>query len=380
MHVYAHQQTRTSTVIVFLRLKILAKYRRLTSNGPTVEVCGGLFIHSFISVSLLLDLHTLFCRSRRKTKVVNYSEDKDFDDDDFASVKVPPSKKSRDSVKLENKNSSNKSSSQESNSESAASQKSRRPLDERLHERDLEAAIMLSMLSNEDSKKDQCLTSKGEITVQGPVDENTDPTSLCRSNCSVDIEAFGLDGITPEKELLAVPKQRKAKEEIKKLTNEDEDYEPKLTPDSESDDDFSEPTESEDEEFTVSKSSKTKKKDKATKKERNKPAPASKKEKSVSKPSKPKLQAAASKPLKSSPSSKPASKRPIPSSTVSVSKPALSPGPAGSRIPKWTPPGQIGRSPTSSLSPAVRSPGQGLRLGLSRRVRVKPLHPGVTSH
>lgn len=41
--------------------------------------------------------------------------------------------------------------------------------------------------------------------------------------------------------------------------------------------------------------------------------------------------------------------------------------------------GQIGRSPTSSTPPAVKSPGQGLRLGLSRLVRVKPLHPGVGS-
>lgn len=42
--------------------------------------------------------------------------------------------------------------------------------------------------------------------------------------------------------------------------------------------------------------------------------------------------------------------------------------------------GQIGRSPTSSTGPAVKSPGQGLRLGLSRLVRVKPLHPSVASH
>ncbi|KAG7267397.1 hypothetical protein CRUP_017746 [Coryphaenoides rupestris] len=44
----------------------------------------------------------------------------------------------------------------------------------------------------------------------------------------------------------------------------------------------------------------------------------------------------------------------------------------------------VGRSPSSSssssLGSGVRSPGQGLRLGLSRRVRVKPLHPSMTSH
>ena len=42
--------------------------------------------------------------------------------------------------------------------------------------------------------------------------------------------------------------------------------------------------------------------------------------------------------------------------------------------------GQVGRSPSSSQPPTVRSPGQGLRLGLSRLVRVKPLHPSVASH
>ncbi|XP_068611520.1 RAD51-associated protein 1 [Brachionichthys hirsutus] len=317
-------------------------------------------------------------RPSRKNKVVDYSEDKAFDDDeDFASVKAPPSKKAREGVRAENKKSLNKPSSQESKSESAVSQKSR-PFDERLHERDLEAAVMLSMLSNEGRKRDESPTSKGEREVQSPVDENTDPASLCRSNCSVDIAAFGLDGITSEKESPAVPKQRKANEEIRRLRDEDEDYEPKLIP--ETDEDFSDPAESEDEEFTASKTSETKKKEKVTKKEKKKQHPASKKEKSGSKPSKSKLQAAASKPLKSPPSTKAAPKRPNSPSLVPTSRPALSPGPAGSRIPKWTPPGQIGGSPTSSPSSAMTSPGQGLRLGLSRRVRVKPLHPGAASH
>lgn len=39
----------------------------------------------------------------------------------------------------------------------------RRPLDERLHERDLEAAITLSLLNNADGIKDQSPTSKGML-------------------------------------------------------------------------------------------------------------------------------------------------------------------------------------------------------------------------
>ncbi|XP_044041458.1 RAD51-associated protein 1 isoform X2 [Siniperca chuatsi] len=316
-------------------------------------------------------------RPSRKTKTVNYCEANDFDDDDdFASAKAPPSKKAKEDVKQEHKKSSSKSSSQEFNSQSTVSQKSRRPLDERLHERDLEAAITLSLL------KDQSPTSKGDVKIQVAVDENTDPTSLHLSNCSVNSAILGLDEIIPEKESLTLSRHKKeaatkATEEQRKKLTDDEDYEPKLTPDSESDDNFSEPAESEDEEFTVKKVSKTKKKEKVTKNEKPKQPPASKKEKH---PSKSKSQAAASTPVRSPPTAKHAPKRPASSSTVSTSKPAFSMSPAGGRIPKWTPPGQIGRSPNSSQSPSVKSPGQGLRLGLSRVVRVKPLHPSVVSH
>lgn len=146
--------------------------------------------------------------------------------------------------------------------------------------------------------------------------------------------SLGLDKISSETETLAQTKQRNAApkatgEPRKKLTDEDEDYEPKLTPgcpsavlpstvcfcaitgnlcyfppcvskkksmysfsDSESDDDFSEPPESEDEEFTVKKVNKSKKKEKVTKNEKTKQPPSSKKEKPASKSSKSKSQAA----------------------------------------------------------------------------------------
>ncbi|XP_026182537.1 RAD51-associated protein 1 [Mastacembelus armatus] len=320
-------------------------------------------------------------RPSRKTKVVNYCEAKDLEDDeDFACVKAPPSKKAREDVKQqENKKSFSKLPSQETKSQSTLSQKSRRQLEER----DLDAAITLSMLNNTDEIKDQCPTSKGYVKIQLPADENTDPSLLHLSNCSVDGAVLGLDEITSEKESSALSKQRKSstkttEEKKKKLQEEDEDYQPKLTHDSESDEYFSEPDESEDEEFTVKKVSKTKK-NKVSKKEKAKQHPASKKEKQPSKSSKPKSQSAASTPLRGPPTAKSATKKPVSSSTVLVSKPAVSVSPAGGKIPKWNPPGQIGKSPTSS-GPAVKSPGQGLRLGLSRFVRVKPLHPSVTSH
>uniref|UniRef100_A0A8D2ZUE7 RAD51 interacting motif domain-containing protein n=1 Tax=Scophthalmus maximus TaxID=52904 RepID=A0A8D2ZUE7_SCOMX len=300
-------------------------------------------------------------------------------DEDFACAKAPPSKKAREDVKQqqEHKKSSGKSSSQETNSQSALSQKSRRPLDVKLLERDLEAAITLSLLNNAEEIKDQSPTMRGNV--QLPVDENTDPSSLLLSNCSVDGAILGLDEITSVKGSPAPSRQREAatEEQSGNLKEDDEDYQPKLTPGSESDEDFSDPEESEDEEFTMKKVSKIKKKEKVTKKEKTKSPPAAKKE---NKQSKAKSVAAASTPGRSPPAAKPAPKRPALSSAGSTPKPAVPLSPAGGRIPKWNPPGQIGKSPTSSQNSGMKSPGQGLRLGLSRHVRVKPLHPGVASH
>lgn len=320
-------------------------------------------------------------RPSRKTKVVNYTEAKDYDEDeDFAFAKAPPSKKAREDAKQEHKKSLGKSSSQGSNSQTSNSQKNRRPLDERLHDRDLEAAIALSLLNDMSGEQNQSSPAEEANKVQVPVDENTDPSSLLYSNCSVDVAALGLDEITSEENKShAPPRQRKpATEAPRKVSSDEEDsYEPTL--DSESDEDFSEPSESEDEEFTVKKSSKAKK-EKATKEKAKKPQPVAKKEKQP-KQSKPKPQAAAaSTPVRSPPMAKVAPKRPATTSVVPRSKPSVSVSPAGGRVPKWTPPAQVGKSSSTSQSPAGRSPGQGLRLGLSRLVRVKPLHPSVASH
>ncbi|XP_043963721.1 RAD51-associated protein 1 isoform X3 [Gambusia affinis] len=306
-------------------------------------------------------------RPSRKTKVVNYCENKDFDDDeDFACSKAPPSKKAREETKHEQKKPSVRSSSPTT----AQSEKSRKPLDERLHERDLEAAITLSLLNNSEGLNDSPTT---DVKAQSPVDENTDPASLLLSNCSVDGAVLGLDEITSEKASPAVRQRKTSTKSAEVQRKEDEDYKPKNTPDSESDEDFSEPEESEDEEFTVKKSSKAKRKEKVSKKDKPKPSPAPRKEKKQSRSSLSKPQAAVSR-------SPPAAKL-VPSKPASFNvKPVSSVSPAGGRIPKWNPPAQVGKSPTSSQTPAVKSPSAGLRLGLSRMVRVKPLHPSVASH
>ncbi|XP_077355413.1 RAD51-associated protein 1 isoform X2 [Festucalex cinctus] len=267
-------------------------------------------------------------RPARKTKSVNYCEYRDIDDDDedFACVKPPPGKKVK---QQEHRNTSSQEATQESH-------KSRKALDEKLLTRDLEAAITLSLLNHSNT-----------APPAGQADENTDPTSLPRSNCSVDASLLGLDEIS--------------KENQRKLPHDDDDYVPKLTPDSDSEEAFSE-----DEEFTVNKNSQKKKESDQGKPHKR---PRCKKDRQP-----PKLEA---QPRRASPTPTPKSP---PALKPAVCKLPVSVSPIGGRIPKWNPPGQIGKSPPSSQIPTARSPGQGLRLGLSRRVRVKPLHPSSTTY
>uniref|UniRef100_A0A3P9QHV7 RAD51 interacting motif domain-containing protein n=1 Tax=Poecilia reticulata TaxID=8081 RepID=A0A3P9QHV7_POERE len=289
--------------------------------------------------------------------------------------KAPPSKKAREETKHEQKKPPVRSSSQESNPTAAQSEKSRKPLDEKLYERDLEAAITLSLLNNSDGLNDSPTT---DVKVQSPVDENTDPASLLLSNCSVDAAVLGKSLFF----LLSVI-WRLTRIRINLLLLSTRRDNRRAFSDSESDEDFSEPEESEEEEFTVKKSSKAKRKEKVTKKDKPKPSPAPRKEKKQSKSSLSKPQAAGklASVLQDSLSRSPPAAKLVPSKPASFSaKPVSSVSPAGGRIPKWNPPAQVGKSPTSSQAPAVKSPSAGLRLGLSRMVRVKPLHPSVATH
>lgn len=313
-------------------------------------------------------------RPSRKTKAVNYCESKEFDDDDaedFASAKAPPSKKSKEALKQQNNRKS--ISCQESSSQSQPSQKSRKPLDVKIYERDLEAAISLSLLNPSNETSNQSSSLKDNMIVRTTVDENTEPSVLHLSNCSVDGICLGLDQITSD---LTVPSnERKEAFDIhkNKLKTQDDDYQPCVASDSESDNDYSE-HESEDEEFAVKKASKTKK-EKRTNNGKAKQTPSTKTQK---KPQKSKSTVVAT-PTRTPLTTK---NTPEPTRSVSskVSKQAACLSPGVSRVPKWNPPGQIGKSPSLSNSAPVRSPGQGLRLGLSRLVRVKPLHPSVASH
>ncbi|XP_041057796.1 RAD51-associated protein 1 isoform X1 [Carcharodon carcharias] len=276
-------------------------------------------------------------RPARTKKVVDYSQCEDFDDDeDFACVSAPPSKKSRltpkDQKQRKEKNIKN-SGSQDAKVKKELT-KERLPLDEKLYQRNLEAALVLS--------------------VQEPTSE-------------------GLDKISAETEGPSVrPRQRRAAagaaSKQKQILLDDKGSDGECEEDSAGEKEYlateeSESSESntdEDEEFTFKNlSNKNKKRDKSkiqTKKEKKSPKPNDGARVVVPVKSKPLL-------LEIMPASPP------PSKSLQVLSPST-----GMRKPKWTPPAPKESSNNSQERTSVRSPCQGLRLGLSRLARVKPLH------
>ncbi|XP_077565446.1 RAD51-associated protein 1 isoform X2 [Stigmatopora nigra] len=259
-------------------------------------------------------------RPARKTKVIDYSEVREIDnDDDFACAKPPPGKKAKN----------------------AASPKTTRieNLEETALSRDLQAAISLSMLA---------CTETNTTTPASQLAENLNPVYPHHSNCSVDSSLLGLDEISCSSPVI-VKKQRQPSRDAYLFIS---------TTESESE----LPADSDDEEFMVKKKPRKKvsrKQCKPVKKE-NGPPELKAKPKTATVVASPRIP----------PPMDPA---------ASSSQPVV-------RMPRWNPPGQVGNSPSPSPAPSGRdgaadkSPtAQGLRLGLSRRVRVKPLHRNTST-
>ncbi|KAK7129812.1 hypothetical protein R3I93_019451 [Phoxinus phoxinus] len=333
-------------------------------------------------------------RPSRNRKAVNYSVFQDDDDEDFTCVKPPP-KKARTAVSEINHKTTSASPNEVVNLTSSGSKK-RTCLDDKLYDRDLETALTLSLLNSPRTQDGEPTTETDDCDASQPaqcsppvlihcsaddshlVDEShphpDSPPVL--SNCCIDGKSLGLNLISMDASPPNVSKQTDASEEQRKPLKEednkvDEDYQPQNTPDSESDADFTEEEESEDETFTVKKikvvKPKTEKKapppvkDKKEKKDK-KPTKASKAKTSAPSPAICRSPAAPVSGLKKTPNTPP------------ISKPALCSSPAGGKLLKWNPPGLVGRSPGASQNAPMKSPGQGLRLGLSRLARIKPLH------
>ncbi|XP_060745853.1 RAD51-associated protein 1 [Tachysurus vachellii] len=344
-------------------------------------------------------------RPSRNKKTISYSDFLDDDDDeDFATVKVPPNKKARVSVKESQPEKSRKN---ELVDLPAKARKERVSLDEKLYDRHLEAALILSHLESAEKLREPLSNPLNEevklqedappvlthFTVDGSCFDGNKPSSLpsedvppVLSNCSVDVTSLGLDHISseqmPSSAICTKRKSQKVTEQQSKQNEEDEDYRPQNTPENESE--FSDLDESEDEEYTVKRKQD---KRKLSKKEKRTSPKSIKKEKKPVKVAKTKPQSKVknSSGLSSPEVRSPSAAQPLSAlnrspSTPPVNKSALQSSPAGGRVPKWTPPGLVGRSPSSCQSPPLKSPGLGLRLGLSRLARVKPLHPNSVAH
>uniref|UniRef100_A0A8C5MAR5 RAD51 interacting motif domain-containing protein n=1 Tax=Leptobrachium leishanense TaxID=445787 RepID=A0A8C5MAR5_9ANUR len=323
----------------------------------------------------------------RAKKAVDYSQfgDPDNDDEDFACSSAPPSKRSRVESR-EKKEKSVKKTRKEDSISRPSSQGNRIPLDDKLYQRDLEAALVLSTLDKLDKKNTlECFEDQFIKVSPTLSDDSTTHEDVPFSNCTVDGSTLGLEEITNFKEEPADGRSRrqaasKAIIEQRKLLAEDsdnEDAEDEFKPDvasygsSESDSNLSE----EDEEFEFQKSSKLK-------------AAKGTKQKSVKKNSKENNAVPKAKTTASSFSAPASFKiKSLPSQKSLVSSPALvkpnvchsSPS-VGVGKPKWTPPAPANTSRDSPGGASVRSPNQGLRLGLSRFARVRPLHPAIVNH
>ncbi|XP_063784554.1 RAD51-associated protein 1 isoform X3 [Pseudophryne corroboree] len=287
-------------------------------------------------------------RHMRNTKTVDYSQflELDNDDEDFASS-APLTKKARVETKREKKEKPTKKTHRQENTSPKNSQGKRVPLDEKLYQRDLGVALALSV-------------QKTTAVVEN--NENTPPN--------------GLDEITDGNEELVIGRSRrqaasKALAEQRKLLTDDsgdeeaaDDFKPDAADvDSESDSSYS----GEDEEFEIKKPKKI-----STHKVAKQNVKGGKKDKDSPKPKTAAAPSSTTVSIKINPTQ--AKAAPV-ISPAPAKQTVLSSKPVGMKRPAWTPPASSEMVSSLLGGGAVRSPNQGLRLGLSRLARVKPLHP-----
>ncbi|XP_054066227.1 RAD51-associated protein 1 isoform X5 [Rissa tridactyla] len=295
---------------------------------------------------------------RRNKKVVDYSQfgDLDDDDEDFACIAAPSSKKSRTQLKDPKKDKKEKQ--KKPHIELTLSQKQtpckRISLDDKLYQRDLEVALALSVKEK----------SANILEVQ-----NSEEQGL---NQVMDDDVPRGDG----RQGIAASKVSAHQKKLLTIDSDDEghatDSEPESVPseDSEEDSDYSEGG---DEDFAMEK-----KKAKGNKKKTRQKMPAEREKKNL----KSKINTTASpvvSPSRIMEQKSEPTQRKMSSSSAPVGRPLHTSSPVTDKKPKWIPPAASGSSNNSTKYVSLKSPTQCLRLGLSRLARVKPLHPSATS-
>ncbi|XP_064635341.1 RAD51-associated protein 1-like [Lineus longissimus] len=307
-------------------------------------------------------------RARRARKVIDYANfaDGDESDDDFVSSSTPPVAKR---PKLDKPDKSSKSTKTEKENVKKKKKKSlnRKPPGENLFETHLQAALELSMIetSSQETAESQesvvkdvlikpvVIADDDEIVCLGsePIQSMSPVRSSCRAASKEQRQSFLQESESEG------PSQDN-NEEFKLEGDESEDDE-----DDESDDSFN--PDDDDSDFDDGKKKK--------KKPPAKPRPQKTPKTAASTTSHPKPKTV----CKPSPAP---FRSPIASNSLpATNTPKSDLGTCASRKPAWTPP-----APTGSATKCVnlggrRSPsgGGGLRLGLSRSQRVKPLHSSV---
>ncbi|XP_053108744.1 RAD51-associated protein 1 isoform X2 [Hemicordylus capensis] len=261
--------------------------------------------------------------ARRNKKVVDYSQfgDADDDDEDFASIAVPSSKKSK---RVHPDSKEKKRAPKEEILLQKRSPIKRVTLDDKVYQRHLEVALALSV---DEPSLDNC-----KIEDLKEQDDETCKYVAMESRDSGVLSSCGEVSVSAE-EL-------------------------------EVDSSFSEEEEDDDDTFVVKKKIKENRKDG---RKLNVEA-----RKRAQKPPKLKMNDVVQ--VKSQPALQKASSFPEP-----IGKPLKTSSPSAVKKPHWTPPAATGSSANQLGKVPVTSPTQGLRLGLSKLARVKPLHPNFAS-
>ncbi|XP_075579717.1 RAD51-associated protein 1 isoform X2 [Pelecanus crispus] len=291
---------------------------------------------------------------RRNKKIVDYSQfgDLEDDDEDFACIAAPSSKKSRTQLKEPKKEKKEKQ--KKPHKELTPSQKQtpskRISLDDKLYQRDLEVALALSV--KEKSANIPEMQNSEEQGLNRVMDDDV-PRGDCRQRTAASkVPAH-------QKKLLAIDSddgEHATDSEPESVSSEG----------SEEDSDYSE---GDDEDFAMEK-----KKAKGNKKKTKQKMPAEREKKTP----KSKINTTVPPSRITEQKSEPTQKM-LSSSSEPVGRPLHTSSPVTDKKPKWIPPAASGSSNNSMKYVSLKSPTQCLRLGLSRLARVKPLHPSATS-
>ncbi|XP_020664903.3 RAD51-associated protein 1 [Pogona vitticeps] len=277
--------------------------------------------------------------ARGNKKAIDYSQfgDADDDDEDFANISAPSNKKSK-RIRCESakkKTEQQKQAHKEGSQLQKTSQIKRVALDDKLYQRDLEVALALSV--NQSSVSN----NKIQDLEEQALDDSTKDYNITE-------ETFGKQ--------VEISKQ---KLQTKDKVNGTNNYELELDSAEESENNSSLSEDDDNDEFVVKKKIKENKKGGTKLNIRSE-----KKIKKSSKSTRNLMVQAESKTTLQNACSSP----------ELIGKPLKTSSPSTTKKPSWTPPGASGSGSNQLRRVPVKSPTQGLRLGLSRLAKVKPLH------